>query len=161
MPTKILSRTALKRKVNELKNAGKRVVFTNGCFDIIHYGHVKYLEAAKRKGSVLIIGMNSDASIRRIKGSSRPIVTEKERAYVLASLECVDYVTIFDEDTPQKLIAALLPDILVKGADWKGKEVAGSDVIKANGGKVQFISYVPGCSTTNIIERILKSCKKR
>lgn len=157
--TKILSRMALKRMVNTLRARGVKVVFTNGCFDILHYGHVKYLEAAKRKGGVLVVGLNSDASIRRIKGPTRPVVTEKERAYVLASLQCVDYVTLFGEDTPEGLIESVRPDVLVKGADWKGKEVAGGAAVKANGGKVQFITYVPGRSTTNIIEKIKAPCK--
>jgi D-beta-D-heptose 7-phosphate kinase/D-beta-D-heptose 1-phosphate adenosyltransferase len=136
------------------------IAFTNGCFDILHYGHVSYLEAAKKKDRVLIVGMNSDASVRSLnKAPDRPIVPQDQRAAVLAGLACVDFVILFDEPTPAKLIAALKPGILIKGADWKGKEVAGADVVKANGGRVEFITYIERLSTTNIIEKIRLSCR--
>jgi len=156
--SKILKTPTLKRKIAALKKQGKTVVFTNGCFDIVHYGHVSYLELAKKKNRVLIVGLNSDKSIRRIKGKRRPIVKEQARAALLAALECVDFVTIFDEDTPLNVIKALKPDILIKGADWKNKGVVGQDVVEANGGKVEFVNYVKGYSTTNIISKIYQKC---
>ncbi|MBI5416176.1 MAG: D-glycero-beta-D-manno-heptose 1-phosphate adenylyltransferase [Candidatus Omnitrophica bacterium] len=139
-----------------MRRRGKTVAFTNGCFDILHLGHVQYLEKAKGRGRVLVIGLNSDRSVRLIKGPRRPIVSEKARAKVLAALACVDYVTIFDEDTPENLIAALKPDILVKGADWKGKKVAGSDIVRRLGGRVEYIRYIPQYSSTKIIEAVLQ-----
>lgn len=152
---KVLKVQALKKKIAALRRRGKTIAFTNGCFDILHWGHVSYLAAAKKDSSrVLVIGLNSDRSVRSLsKGPERPIVPESERAQVLAALECVDFVTIFDEPTPQQLIETLQPDILIKGADWKGKRVAGDDVVK----KVEFIRYINGLSTTNIIEKIKKS----
>ena len=156
---KIVGLKALQRALGQLRRQGKTIAFTNGCFDIVHFGHVRYLEKAKGRDRVLIIGMNSDRSVRKIKGPRRPIVTEKARAAVLAALACVDYVTIFNEETPQKLIAALKPDVLIKGADWKGKTVAGSDVVRKYGGKVEYVRYVPRYSSTNIIEAIIQKCK--
>ena len=128
----------------------KKIVFTNGCFDILHIGHVSYLQKAKKLGDILIVGVNSDESVKRLKGESRPINSEFDRAYLLASLECVDYVVIFKEDTPYKLIKRVTPDILVKGKDYEGKEVVGSDIAKS----VQLIDFINGKSTTNIIKRI-------
>jgi len=139
-----------------MRRQGKTIAFTNGCFDLMHIGHVRYLEQASRGNRILIIGLNSDVSTRSIKGPHRPIVPQKSRAAVLAALECVDFVVIFNEDTPYKTIAAIKPDILIKGADWKGKPVAGQDLVK----KVEFVKYIQGFSTTNIIEKILKSEKK-
>lgn len=147
---KIVSRKTLKNIIARLRRQGKTIAFTNGCFDILHLGHVLYLQQAK-KNRVLIVGLNSDKSVRKIKGPRRPILPEKARAVLLASLEDVDYVTIFNEDTPAKLIAALKPDVLIKGADWKGKEVAGSEIVK----KVEYIKYVDGYSTSNIIKKII------
>lgn len=149
---KILSKETLKKKIAGLRRAGKTIAFTNGCFDILHAGHVSYLEEAKKdKARILIIGMNSDASVRSLgKGAGRPIIPQKERARLLAALECVDFVTIFTEPTPQKLIEYLRPDILIKGADWKGKTVAGSDAVK----KVEFLRYIRGLSTSNIIGKV-------
>ena len=132
------------------KRSGKRVVFTNGCFDILHLGHVKYLQKAKELGDVLIVGLNSDDSVRRLKGPQRPVNPQFDRAYILASLEAVDYVVIFDEDTPYELIKRVRPDILVKGADYEGKEIVGSDIAK----ETRLIEFVDGKSTTKIIERI-------
>jgi D-beta-D-heptose 7-phosphate kinase/D-beta-D-heptose 1-phosphate adenosyltransferase len=134
----------------ELKKRGKKVVFTNGCFDILHVGHVKYLEEAKSYGDVLILGLNSDASVRRLKGASRPVNTQEDRAYILAALEAVDYVVIFDEDTPYELIKAVQPHILVKGGDYEGKEVVGQDIAD----ELRLVQFVDGKSTTKIIERI-------
>lgn len=147
---KIIGLQALKKKLSALRLQGRTIAFTNGCFDLMHLGHVQYLQAAKQSNRVLIVGLNSDQSIRRIKGPSRPICPQKSRAAVLAALACVDYVVIFNEETPYNLIKALRPDILIKGADWKGKEIVGADIA----GKVELIKYVPGFSTTNIIEKI-------
>ncbi len=158
--TKIVSVAAMKLLMSKYRKAGKTVVFTNGCFDILHAGHVSYLEMAKKDASrVLIIGLNSDKSVRTLsKGPERPIVPQKERAVLLAALACVDHVVLFSEPTPQKLIETLLPDVMVKGADWKGKVVAGADAVRANGGKVEFLKYIAGLSTTNIVEKIKRSC---
>ncbi|NLN00691.1 MAG: D-glycero-beta-D-manno-heptose 1-phosphate adenylyltransferase [Lentisphaerae bacterium] len=138
-----------------LRDAGRRVVFTNGCFDILHLGHVQYLTFARRQGDVLVIGLNSDASVRRNKGPKRPIVPEEERAALLLALRCVDYVVLFDEETPEKLIGRLVPDVLVKGRDW-AHFVAGREVVEAAGGRVVLADLVPGRSTTGTIERILE-----
>jgi len=135
---------------SELKKRGKKVVFTNGCFDILHVGHVKYLEEAKSYGDVLILGLNSDASVRRLKGENRPVNTQEDRAYILAALEAVDYVVIFDDDTPYELIKAVQPHILVKGGDYEGKDVVGQDIAD----ELRLVQFVDGKSTTKIIERI-------
>lgn len=150
---KIISLQSLKKKLSVLRREGRTIAFTNGCFDLMHVGHVKYLERAKKDNRVLIVGLNSDRSISRIKGPSRPICPQKSRAAVIASLEAVDFVVIFNEETPYKLIKAVKPDVLIKGADYKGKEVVGSDIA----GKVELIKFVEGFSTTNIINRILKA----
>ncbi len=157
---KIVKTLGLKRHLAKWRGKGKKITFTNGCFDILHFGHVCYLEAAKRKDRILIVGLNSDTSTRKIKGQGRPINSQRTRAIVLAALSCVDYVTIFDEETPYQLIQALRPDILIKGADWKGKGVVGSDIVKKNGGKVELIRYIPKFSTTNIVRSIKKKCLK-
>lgn len=154
---KIQSRDELVKKIIPLKSQNKVVVFTNGCFDIIHSGHVTYLRKAKSLGDILVIGVNSDASIKRIKGSNRPILNEHERTTVLSSLEDVDYVCIFNEDTPYDLIKAIKPDVLVKGGDWAVENIVGKDIVESDGGKVVNISYIEGSSTTNIIERILNA----
>mgnify|MGYP001767839230 CR=1 FL=1 len=157
--SKVIKLPSLRKKLALLRRQKRVIAFTNGCFDILHYGHVSYLEAAKKKDRVLIVGMNSDASVRSLnKGPDRPIVPQDQRAAVLAGLACVDFVVFFNEPTPAELIAALKPDVLIKGADWKGKEVAGADVVKANGGRVEFIAYIDRLSTTNIIEKIRRSC---
>jgi len=146
----IKSRDEMIKIISNLKSKGKRIVFTNGCFDILHRGHVSYLDKAKSLGDVLILGLNSDASVRRLKGEDRPINNEDDRAFVLAALEAVDFVVIFDEDTPYELISALKPNILVKGADYEGKEVVGSDLVD----EVKLIEFVNGKSTTKTIEKI-------
>ncbi|MBU1727124.1 MAG: D-glycero-beta-D-manno-heptose 1-phosphate adenylyltransferase [Candidatus Omnitrophica bacterium] len=153
--TKSLSN--LKIITADLKKRGKRIVFTNGCFDILHYGHAQYLQEAKNKGDILIIGLNSDSSVRKIKGDKRPIVTEKNRLGLLASLESVDYVVKFNETTPIKLIKALKPDILVKGADWSKDKIVGGDFVCGYGGKVLTIKLVKGLSTTDLIQKIAKT----
>ncbi len=150
---------SLKRLLAELeplRRKGRKVVFTNGCFDIIHAGHVRYLTRARSLGDILVVGLNSDSSVRSIKGRERPIVPEKERAEVLGALRCVDYVVIFNEPTPLKLITSLKPDILVKGSDWAAHEIVGGDVVKKSGGRVSRIRLLKGRSTTNIIRKILK-----
>lgn len=158
---KILDLKKLKAKIALLKKQGKEIAFTNGCFDLIHYGHVDYLEKAKKGNRALIVGLNSDSSVRRLKGSARPIVNQKARAHVMAALACVDFVIVFNEETPLNLIKSIKPDVLIKGADWKGKKVAGADVVVKNKGKLQFIRYIPGFSTTQIIGKIIKSCASR
>jgi D-beta-D-heptose 7-phosphate kinase/D-beta-D-heptose 1-phosphate adenosyltransferase len=136
------------------KRNGKRVVFTNGCFDLLHPGHIHSLEAARAMGDVLIVGMNSDESVRTLKGAGRPVIPAEERAEILASLECVDAVLIFDDLTPQKVVAALLPDVLVKGGDWPDNQIVGREEIEAAGGKVVLVDVVPGYSTTDILKKI-------
>jgi D-beta-D-heptose 7-phosphate kinase/D-beta-D-heptose 1-phosphate adenosyltransferase len=138
------------------KARGKQIVFTNGCFDLLHAGHVKYLQKARSLGDLLIMGLNSDASVRRLKGEKRPLIGEDERAHILAALDCIDYVVIFDEDTPLKLITALEPHILAKGGDYTADGVVGKDVVESYGGRVELVTFVDGKSTTNIIERILE-----
>jgi D-beta-D-heptose 7-phosphate kinase/D-beta-D-heptose 1-phosphate adenosyltransferase len=136
------------------KRNGRRVVFTNGCFDLLHPGHIKLLEAARSKGDALIVGLNSDDSVRTLKGAGRPVIPEQERAEILANLECVDAVVVFNELTPQKTVAALLPDILVKGGDWPGSQIVGREEVEAAGGKVVLIDVVKGYSTTEILRKI-------
>ncbi|MBA7565908.1 Bifunctional protein HldE [subsurface metagenome] len=163
---KMLSREDLKERVTALKREGKRIVFTNGCFDILHIGHVKYLEQAKGLGDILVLALNSDSSVRSIKGPLRPIVLQGERAYIMASLEVVDYVTIFDEDTPLALIEYIEPDILVKGGDWSQDAVVGRESVEKRGGRVVIIPQFNetgadlSASTTSVIERIINAYKK-
>lgn len=156
MRSKILKLPDLIQTLEGFRKSGKRVVFTNGCFDILHIGHVRYLTAARAKGDVLVLGLNSDVSVRSIKPDNRPIVNQDQRAEVLAGLTCVDYITIFDEPDPLALIRAVKPDILVKGADWEEAEIIGSDVVKSYGGKVVRVEVVPDISTSQIIQRILE-----
>ena len=136
------------------RREGKRIVFTNGCFDILHSGHALYLEAAKAEGDVLVIGLNSDASIGRLKGKERPIMPQTERLIVIAALESVDYVTLFEDDTPLELIRAIVPDVLVKGGDWTVKDIVGSDIVLAKGGSVKSLILREGISTSLIISNI-------
>jgi D-beta-D-heptose 7-phosphate kinase/D-beta-D-heptose 1-phosphate adenosyltransferase len=152
--TKILTREALELKLNKLRGSGKKIVFTNGCFDILHLGHVRYLSIARSNGDILVVGLNSDKSVKLIKGDKRPVVEQRQRAEVLAALWCVDYVTIFDEADPLALIELFKPNVLVKGEDWPEQEIIGADVVKNHGGKVVRAPSVPGVSTSIIIERI-------
>src|SRR4249920_3178855 len=152
--TKILDRRDLLRERERLRGEGRSLVFTNGCFDLLHPGHVRYLAEARALGDALVVGLNSDRSVRVLKGEGRPILNEQERAAVVAALQSVDYVTIFDEETPRDLIAELLPDVLVKGGDWALDEIIGRQEVEAAGGRVLSLSYVEGSSTTDIIERI-------
>lgn len=150
----VLPLEALRAERRRLREAGKKVVFTNGCFDLIHPGHVRYLQQARSLGDALIVALNSDRSVRELKGDKRPILTETERAEVMAALACVDYVTIFDEPTPREIIAALLPDVLVKGGDWGVDAIVGREEVEAAGGQVLSLPFVDGCSTTDVIKRI-------
>lgn len=156
---KILSTDQTSELIKTWKGEGESIIFTNGCFDILHLGHVDYLQKAKNIGGKLIIGVNSDDSVRRIKGTSRPIVEENSRMRILASLEFVDCVILFDQDTPLELISLLLPDILVKGNDYSIDNIVGADVVLKNGGRVDTISLVEGQSTSGIIDKILESKK--
>jgi rfaE bifunctional protein nucleotidyltransferase chain/domain len=153
---KVIPRQKLAHVVRELKAAGRKVVFTNGCFDLLHVGHVRYLREARGLGDVLVVGVNSDASVRAIKGPPRPLQPEADRAEILASLECVDYVTIFDEEIPAELIAAIVPDVLVKGGDWPLDQIVGRDTVEAGGGTVTTIPLVEGRSTSALLKRLDK-----
>ena len=140
--------------VKNLRKQNKKIVFTNGCFDIIHAGHVQYLQEAKALGDILVIGLNSDASVKRLKGAERPVNNQNDRAIVLSALKSVDYIVVFDEDTPYDLIKQIKPDILVKGGDWPENKIVGHDIVKANGGIVKSLSFRPGNSSTSIIEKM-------
>ncbi|MBF0118156.1 MAG: D-glycero-beta-D-manno-heptose 1-phosphate adenylyltransferase [Desulfobacterales bacterium] len=152
----ILDIEKIEERLTFLKKEGKRIVFTNGCFDIMHVGHVRYLESAKKEGDILIVGLNSDISVRTIKGIKRPIINQQQRAEVLSALSCVDYVVFFDEPDPFNIIDRLQPDVLVKGADWTEDKIIGADIVKKRGGKVARIKIVPDISTSEIIKRIIK-----
>jgi len=152
----ILPLASIVEKLDLQRHTGKQVVFTNGCFDILHAGHVQYLVAAKAEGDVLVVGVNSDSSMKIIKGEKRPIIPEDQRASVVAALDCVDFVTLFDEPDPYNVIKTLLPHVLVKGEDWEASDIIGADIVKSNGGNVVRIPVLPDISTSTIIERILK-----
>ena len=154
---KIMSRESLSSLLKDPKSRSRKVVFTNGCFDIIHPGHVSYLEKARALGDILVVAVNSDESVKRLKGENRPVVNLEGRMKVLSGLACVDYVTSFGEDTPKETIEAIIPDVLVKGADWDKKDIVGADIVEHHGGKVDTITFVPGQSTTNIVEKIKNS----
>jgi D-beta-D-heptose 7-phosphate kinase/D-beta-D-heptose 1-phosphate adenosyltransferase len=158
---KIKSADAMREFCSAGRGEGRRVVFTNGCFDLLHVGHLRYLEAARALGGLLVVGVNSDHSVRRIKGPARPVVSEADRAEIIAGLQCVDGVTIFDEPDPLNLIRLIEPDILVKGADWSPDRIIGSDFVLERGGEVARIPLAPGVSTTAIIERIVAGFKER
>jgi D-beta-D-heptose 7-phosphate kinase/D-beta-D-heptose 1-phosphate adenosyltransferase len=145
----------------ELRRQGRRIVFTNGCFDLLHPGHVYTLTQAKSLGEVLVVGINSDASVKRLKGARRPILSETERVLLLSALAMVDYVTIFNEDTPLELIRLLRPHVLVKGGDWGLETVVGREIVEAEGGKVVLIPYQAGFSTTDIIDRIVEAYRRK
>jgi D-beta-D-heptose 7-phosphate kinase/D-beta-D-heptose 1-phosphate adenosyltransferase len=161
----------MKRKVKEkedlcetlegLKAKGKRVIFTNGCFDLFHIGHLRYLEKAKALGDILIVGVNSDASVQRLKGPKRPVLPLEERMELLSGLECVDYVVSFDEPTPLKLITVLKPNILVKGGDWSKETIVGKEVVERLGGEVVALPFIEGNSTSHLIEAILERYANR
>jgi rfaE bifunctional protein nucleotidyltransferase chain/domain len=153
---KVKQLAELKPERDRLRASGKKVVFTNGCFDLLHPGHTRYLEAARALGHFLIVGVNTDRSVRVIKGAGRPVQEEATRAEILSALECVDAVILFDEETPYNLIRELAPDVLVKGGDWEEDEIVGADLVKQAGGKVRRIPYVEGFSTSRLIKRILE-----
>jgi len=155
----IKSRTEIKLIREQLKQQNKKVVFTNGCFDLIHSGHVDYLIKAKEMGDVLILALNSDSSIKSIKGDKRPILKQDERAFIVSNLKPVDYVTFFNEDTPAEIISELVPDVLVKGADWAIEKIVGREIVEANGGEVKTINFVNDQSTSNIIKIIKERYK--
>lgn len=155
----IKSRSEIKSIRDQLKKQNKKVVFTNGCFDLIHSGHVDYLVKAKEMGDVLILALNTDSSVKRIKGNNRPILMQDERAFIVSNLKPVDYVTFFEEDTPAEIIKDLIPDILVKGADWAIDKIVGRQVVEANGGEVKTIEFVNHQSTSNIINIIKERYK--
>ncbi|HPD56198.1 MAG TPA: D-glycero-beta-D-manno-heptose 1-phosphate adenylyltransferase [Smithellaceae bacterium] len=153
---KILDRETLKEKLDTLKKQGKKIAFTNGCFDILHVGHVRYLKEAKKTADILVLALNSDSSVKQIKGEKRPLVPQEERAEIIAALEFIDFVTIFDEQTPLELIKILKPDVLIKGGDWAEDKVVGREEIKKWGGKLTLIPEIIGKSTTNIVDKIRK-----
>lgn len=153
---KVLTLDQLQTERELLRQTGKTVVFTNGCFDLLHPGHVRYLQQARALGDALIVALNSDRSVRELKGDKRPILTEAERSEVMAALACVDFVTVFDEPTPREIISALLPDVLVKGGDWGIDSIIGREEVEAAGGQVMSLPFVEGCSTSDVIERIAK-----
>jgi rfaE bifunctional protein nucleotidyltransferase chain/domain len=156
LSAKVKKSSELSKLLPHLRSKGKRIVFTNGCFDILHVGHVDYLSKARSLGDVLVVGLNSDSSVRKIKGKTRPINNERDRAKVLSSLSCVDYISIFSESTPERLIRELKPDILAKGGDWKVKNIVGGEFVRSCGGKVKKIPFVKGYSTTSLIKKIEK-----
>ena len=157
MPEKILTHEALMNEREHLRRAGKKLVFTNGVFDILHVGHVRYLAQAKELGDALVVAINSDASVRELKGEGRPLVSQNDRAEVLSALSSVDYVTVFDDNSPRSLIAKLLPDVLVKGGDYALDQIHGREEVEAAGGRVISLPFVEGSSTSQIIERMKKS----
>ena len=157
---KVLDRNTLKEKVNSLRKTGGRVVFTNGCFDLLHIGHVRYLQEARKLGDCLVVAVNSDSSVYQIKEPGRPIIPEGQRAEVVAALGCVDWVTIFAEPDPLVLIRLLKPDVLVKGTDWSEEEIVGAPEVRGAGGQVVRIPLVPGSSTSVIVERVASAFGK-
>ncbi|MBU4251854.1 MAG: D-glycero-beta-D-manno-heptose 1-phosphate adenylyltransferase [Candidatus Omnitrophica bacterium] len=159
--TKIISTTSLKRKVRRLKQNGKRIVFTNGCFDILHYGHVKYLQDARSYGDYLVVAVNSDSSVKKIKAKNRPVIKQGDRLKTVAALASVDFVVLFNENNPLRLIKALKPDILIKGADWSKKKIIGADFVASYGGKVLTVNLVKGRSTSALIEKIVRNFSKK
>lgn len=160
MPGKVQSRDQIKTTAARAKTQGKKIVFTNGCFDLLHVGHLRVLREAKKLGDILIVGLNSDRSVGEMKGAGRPIVSEAERAELIGALEMVDYVTLFDEPDPIPLLREIKPDVLVKGGDWGESGVVGRELVEGWGGKVAVVPFLDGHSTTNIIEKIERTRKK-
>jgi rfaE bifunctional protein nucleotidyltransferase chain/domain len=158
---KILDRNTIKAKVDSLRQSGKVVVFTNGCFDLLHLGHVRYLQEARKQGDSLVVAVNSDSSVEQIKGPGRPIIPDNQRAEVVAALSCVDWVTIFDEPDPLVLIKLLKPDVLVKGSDWPEEKIIGSPEVKGAGGKVLRIPLEVGVSTSDILEKVETAAREK
>ncbi|MCI0531346.1 MAG: D-glycero-beta-D-manno-heptose 1-phosphate adenylyltransferase [candidate division Zixibacteria bacterium] len=158
---KIVGRTGLKQILNKLRAARKRIVFTNGCFDLIHVGHVRYLKKARQMGDLLILGLNSDQSVRKLKGPSRPIISQNDRAEILSALEPVDYIVIFNELTPLNLIRRIRPDILVKGSDYKTSQIVGRDYVLSHGGRVKTVPIVRNKSTKNLVKTVITRYGRR
>jgi len=158
---RVVTQTRLEKVLAELRQKRNKIVFTNGCFDLLHVGHVKYLAKAKRMGDILVVGLNSDSSVKRLKGKGRPILTQRDRGEILAALGSVDFVTIFKEDTPNKLIRLVRPDILVKGADYKADNIVGAEFVRSYGGEVKTIPLVKNKSTNLLIASILRRYSKR
>ncbi len=161
MRQKIKKRKELLKIIKNLKSKGKRIVLTNGCFDLLHLGHVRYLEEAKSRGDILVVAVNSDSSVRKLKGPKRPILPEADRTEILSGLECVDYITIFNEPDPLKLITSLKPDLLVKGGDWAREQIVGREVVENSGGELLIIPFIKGSSTTNVIDTILRRFQEK
>jgi D-glycero-beta-D-manno-heptose 1-phosphate adenylyltransferase len=159
MKNKIISQSQIKPLIGELKAKGRTIIFTNGCFDLLHVGHVRYLQEAAALGDCLMVGLNSDRSVRLIKDPGRPLIPEDQRAEVLAALECVSYISLFDEPDPLNLIEAVRPDVLVKGADWSLDQIVGADLVKGYGGEVRRVVLVPSISTSEIVKRIIDRYK--
>jgi D-beta-D-heptose 7-phosphate kinase/D-beta-D-heptose 1-phosphate adenosyltransferase len=157
MNPKIRPIEELSEELENCRKAGKQIVFTNGCFDLLHVGHIRYLRHARRMGDLLVVALNDDDSVRRLKGPSRPVQPEQDRAEILAGLECVDYVVLFEEDTPLTLIERLRPNVLVKGSDWPVEQIVGREVVEGLGGRVATIDYVKGMSTSALIDRICRN----
>ena len=155
---KVYSQAELKKEIIQLKSAKKKIAFTNGCFDILHVGHARYLQEARKSGDVLVVAVNSDASVRVLKGTRRPIVPEAERAEMLAALSAVDFVTIFNELTPADIIAEIKPDVIIKGGDWSKEDIVGADMVESWGGKVIVTTLIEGASTTNVIDKVVSVC---
>ena len=158
---RVISRRDVRALCARLRREGKRIVFTNGCFDILHAGHAQYLRKAASLGDLLFVGLNSDASVRRLKGEGRPVQKAADRAYLLASLACVSYVAVFSEDTPLCIIRDVMPHVLVKGGDWKGKEIVGADLVQKAGGTVKTIRFLTGRSTTSILARANTAARQK
>ncbi len=156
MFSKIIDRNEAAKKIESVREVHKQIVFTNGCFDILHAGHVRYLTAARKEGDVLVVGLNSDQSVRKIKGDKRPVIPQDERSEILAGLWCVDYIIVFNEPDPLNLIELVRPDVLVKGDDWPEDKIIGADFVKEKGGRVVRVPLLPGASTSQIIERIIE-----
>jgi len=161
MKDKIKKREELLRIIKDLKAKGKRIIFTNGCFDLLHVGHIRYLEEAKTLGDILIVGVNSDTSVQKLKGPKRPVLPVEQRTEILSGLGCVDYITVFDELDPLALITSLQPNVLVKGGDWTKEQTIGKEVVERSGGEVVIIPFVKGASTSSLIETILKRFQKK
>ncbi len=158
---KIIDHENLTPILDDLRKEGKKIVFTNGCFDLLHVGHLRYLKQAREEGDLLVLGLNSDRSVRELKGETRPLLPQEERAEMMAALSMIDYIVIFDERTPLNLIKELRPDILVKGGDWKREDIVGGKEVEASGGRVVVVPEIPGRSTSNLIDEIVRRSKSK
>jgi D-beta-D-heptose 7-phosphate kinase/D-beta-D-heptose 1-phosphate adenosyltransferase len=160
-PVKLRTPAKLAHEIQRLRQRGQRIVFTNGCFDLLHPGHIRYLRAARRLGDVLVVALNSDRSVRRLKGAGRPLVPLRDRCEVITALEMVDYVTTFSDDTPYHLIKQLQPDVLVKGGDWTPDRIVGAELVRAHGGRVRSLPFAGGYSTSKLVARVGRAQAKR